>query len=165
MLSQIQGNGIIKSSVVDLKTYLPNDMFYYDDIMSMENSFEVRFHLLEHKIIQLITSIEPKWRIKNGQTKYLMKKLLKNKVPDSIICKKKLGLNPPIGIWLRNDLKELVSEYLSKKNIEKRDLFNYKFVKKIIYDFETNKRDISLNIWVLIVLEEWFRQYIDKKGE
>lgn len=163
-LSQKKGNSLIRSSIVDLKTYLPNDMLYYGDIMSMANSFEVRFPLIDHKIIEFMTSIDSKWRIKNGQTKYLMKKLLENKIPSSIINKKKLGLNPPLGIWLKNDLKELIDKYLSEENIEKRGLFNYKFVKKIIDDFETNKKDTSLNIWALIVLEEWFKQYIDKEG-
>ena len=162
-LAQGHGDGIIKSSIVDLRTYLPNDMLYYGDIMSMANAFEVRFPLIDHKIIEFITSIKSEYRIKNGETKYLIKKLLKNKIPDRILNKKKLGLNPPMGIWLKNDLKGLIDEYLSRESVEKRGLFHYKNVKKIIDDFQSNKKDTSLNIWSLIVLEEWFRQYIDKK--
>ncbi|RAZ45682.1 asparagine synthase (glutamine-hydrolyzing) [Campylobacter hyointestinalis] len=152
---------LIKSSIVDLKAYLPNDMLYYGDIMSMANSFEVRFPLIDHKIIEFMTSIDSKWRIKNGQTKYLMRKLLTGKIPDSIINKKKLGLNPPIGIWLKNDLRILISNYLSKEIIEKRGLFEYGFIQQMIYEFDNNIKDRSLNIWALIVLEEWFRQYVD----
>ena len=152
---------LIKSSIVDLKTYLPNDMLYYGDIMSMANSFEVRFPLIDHKIVEFMTSIDSKWKIKDGQTKYLMKKLLDGKIPEPIINKKKLGLNPPIGIWLKNDLKILITDYLSKEIIEKRGLFNYEFVNQMIYEFNNNIKDRSLNIWALIVLEEWFRQYID----
>lgn len=159
---QKQSDGVLNSSIVDLKTYLPNDMLYYGDIMSMANSFEVRFPLIDHKIVEFMTSIDSKWRIKDGKTKYLMKKLLKDKIPDAIIEKKKLGLNPPMGIWLRKDLKDLISEYLSKSSIDKRGIFNYNFIEKILYEFENNKKDRSLNIWALIVLEEWFRQYIDK---
>lgn len=160
-LTQNSGDGIIKSSIVDLKTYLPNDMLYYGDAMSMANSFEVRFPLIDHKIIEFMTSIDSKWRIKDGKTKYLMKKLLKNKIPDIIINKKKLGLNPPMGIWLKKDLKKFIDEYLSKESIEKRGLFNYAYVETIIDEFNSSKRDRSLNIWALIVLEEWFRQYND----
>lgn len=159
--NQSKCDSLIKSSIVDLKTYLPNDMLYYGDTMSMANSFEVRFPLIDHKIVEFITSVDPKWRINNGQTKYLMKKLLHGKIPDSIIHKKKLGLNPPMGIWLKNDLKILISDYLSKEMIEKRGLFDYEFIKQMIYEFDNNIKDRSLNIWALIVLEEWFRQYID----
>lgn len=158
---QTKGNNIIKSSIVDLKTYLPNDMLYYGDSMSMANSFEVRFPLLDHKLIEFMTSIDPKWRIKEGKTKYLMKKILEGKIPDKIINKQKLGLNPPMGIWLKNDLRALMNEYLSKESIEKRGLFHFEFVRHMIDEFDTNKKDRSLTIWALIVLEEWFRQYAD----
>ena len=50
-------------------------MLYYGDIMSMANSFEVRFPLIDHKIVEFMTSIDSKWKIKDGQTKYLMKKM------------------------------------------------------------------------------------------
>jgi asparagine synthase (glutamine-hydrolysing) len=160
-IKQKSGNGLIKSSIVDLKTYLPNDMLYYGDVMSMANSFEVRYPLIDHKIVEFMTSINPKYRIRKGKTKYLMKALLKNKVPDSIINKKKLGLNPPISIWLKNDLSNYINDYLSKKSVDKRGLFNYKYVEQIIKEFKVNKKDRALNIWALIVLEEWFRQYID----
>jgi len=129
--------------------------------MSMANSFEVRFPLIDHKIIEFMTSIDTKYRIKDGQTKYLMKKILKGKIPDIIINKPKLGLNPPMGLWLKKDLKVFIDDYLSKENVDKRGLFNYDYIQQIIYEHNTNKRDRSLYIWALIVLEEWFRQYMD----
>jgi len=159
--NQNYNDGILKSSIVDLKTFLPNNLLSYGDAMSMANSFEVRFPLIDHKIIEFMTSIDSKYRIKDGKTKYLMKKILEGKIPDSIINKPKLGLNPPMGIWLKKDLKIFIDDYLSKDSIEKRGLFNYDYIKKIIYEHNTNKRDRSLYIWALIVLEEWFRQYVD----
>ncbi len=129
--------------------------------MSMANSFEVRFPLIDHKIIEFMTSIDTKYRIKDGQTKYLIKKLLKGKIPDCIINKPKLGLNPPMGMWLKKDLKKFIDISLSRESINKRGLFNYDFIKQIIYEHNTNKRDRILYIWALIILEEWFRQYID----
>jgi len=159
--SQNYTDGILKSSIVDLKTFLPNNLLSYGDAMSMANSFEVRFPLIDHKIIEFMTGIDTRYRIKDGQTKYLMKKILKGKIPDNIINKPKLGLNPPMGLWLKKDLKRFINDYLSKESIEKRGLFNYEYIQRIIYEHETNKRDRSLYIWALIVLEEWFRQYID----
>jgi len=154
-------DGILKSSIVDLKTFLPNNLLSYGDAMSMANSFEVRFPLIDHKVIEFMTSIDTKYRIKDGKTKYLMKKILEGQIPENIINKPKLGLNPPMGIWLEKDLKNFIDDYLSKESIEKRGLFNYNYIEQIIYEHKMNKRDRSLYIWALIVLEEWFRQYID----
>jgi len=156
---QNYNDGILKSSIVDLKTFLPNNLLNYGDAMSMANSFEVRFPLIDHKVIEFMISVDTKYRIKDGQTKYLMKKILQSKIPDNIINKPKLGLNPPMGIWLKKDLKVFIDDYLSKKSVEKRGLFNYDYIQQIIYEHNTNKRDRSLYIWALIVLEEWFRQY------
>ena len=151
-------DGLLKSSIVDLKTFLPNNLLAYGDAMSMANSFEVRFPLIDHKVVEFMTSIDTKYRISNGRTKYLMKRLLEGKVPDPIINKPKLGLNPPMGIWLKKDLKRFNDDYLSKESITRRGLFNYDFIRKIIDEHETSRRDRSLYIWSLIVLEEWFRQ-------
>ncbi len=159
--TQKYNDGILKSSIVDLKTFLPNNLLTYGDAMSMANSFEVRFPLIDHKVIEFMIGVDTKYRIKDGQTKYLMKKILERKIPDNIINKPKLGLNPPMGLWLKKDLKKFIDDYLSKKSVEKRGLFNYEYIKQIVFEHETNKRDRSLYIWALIVLEEWFRQYID----
>ncbi len=158
---QSYDDGILKSSIVDLKTFLPNNLLTYGDAMSMANSFEVRFPLIDHKVIEFMTSIDTKYRIKDASTKYLMKKILEGRIPESIINKPKLGLNPPMGIWLKKDLKRFIDDYLSRESVEKRGMFNYEYIKQIIYEHEMNKRDRSLFIWALIVLEEWFRQYID----
>lgn len=148
---------IIKTSITDIKTFLVNNLLSYGDAMSMANSFEVRLPLIDHRIIEFMTSIPSRFRIKDGQTKYLMKKLLKDKVPDSIINKPKLGLNPPMGLWLKNDLSGLVSNYLSKTSIENRGM-NYGAIEKLLREHTTGRRDRALHIWSLIVLEEWHRQ-------
>ncbi|MBC8770467.1 asparagine synthase (glutamine-hydrolyzing) [Arenibacter sp. BSSL-BM3] len=148
---------IIKTSITDLKTFLVNNLLYYGDAMSMANSFEVRVPLIDHRIVEFMTSISSDYRIRNGQTKYLMKKLLSGKVPDAIINKPKLGLNPPMGMWLKDDLKGFVSTYLSKESVENRGM-NYEFVSKLLKEHHSGKRDRSLYIWSLIVLEEWHRQ-------
>jgi asparagine synthase (glutamine-hydrolysing) len=152
---------LIRSSLTDLTTFLPSNLLAYGDAMSMANSFEIRMPLIDHRIVEFMTSLPGHFRIQNGVTKYLMKRLLKGKIPDSIINKPKLGLNPPMGIWLKKELRPLMNEYLSRSSIEKRGLFNYSPIRKIIDEHDLGKRDRSLHIWSLIVLEEWFRQYID----
>tara|TARA_R110002049_G_scaffold75916_1_gene195376 strand:- start:8907 stop:10748 length:1842 start_codon:yes stop_codon:yes gene_type:complete len=151
---------IIKTSITDLKTFLVNNLLNYGDAMSMANSFEVRLPLIDHRIIEFMTSISSDYRIKNGQTKYLMKKLLKGKVPDEIINKPKLGLNPPMGMWLKNDLNGFISTYLSKESVEKRGM-NYQFVSQLLKEHNSGKKDRSLYLWSLIVLEEWHRQNLN----
>ena len=129
--------------------------------MSMANSFEVRFPLIDHHIVEFMTGVDSNLRIKNNNKKYLLKKLNNNKLKKKIKNKPKLGFNPPMGQWLKTDLKNLINEYLSQKTVEKRGLFNYRFIEDILKENFKGRRDRSLHIWSLIVLEEWFRQYYD----
>lgn len=152
---------LLQSSITDLKTFLPNNLLSYGDAMSMANSLEIRMPLIDHRIVEFMTAIPTKFRIKDGTTKYLMKKLLKGKVPSQITEKPKLGLNPPMGIWLKKDLKPLMDDYLSDSTIKKRGILNAGVVQSIINEHNSGRRDRSLHIWSLIVLEEWFRQYTD----
>nr|WP_156412497.1 hypothetical protein [Campylobacter iguaniorum] len=62
---------------------------------------------------------------------------------------------------MKNDLRILITNYLSEEIIEKRGLFKYGFIQQMIYEFDNNIKDRSLNLWALIVLEEWCRQYVD----
>jgi len=152
---------LTKALIIDLKTFLPNNLLYYGDIMSMANSFEVRFPLIDHILVEFMVSLGSKYNINKGDTKYILKKLMKDKLPQEIINKPKLGLNPPMGLWIKNELKSIVGEYLSESSIKNRGIFNYDFIKQLLYEHETGKKDRSLYIWSLVVLEEWFRQYID----
>lgn len=154
-------DGITKASLVDLHTFLPGNLLQYGDAMSMANAFEVRFPLIDHKLVEFMASIPSQFRMKNGQKKYLLKALMKNRLPEEIINKPKLGLNPPMGHWLKTDLSFLIEDYLSSQSIKKRGLFHYQEVQNILSTHIAGKRDLSLQIWGLIVLEEWFRQYID----
>ena len=157
---QNSNNLINTATLTDYETFLPGNLLTYNDRMGMANSFEVRFPLIDHRIVEFTHSINPKLLTKNNVKKYLLKKLLNGKIPNKIINKPKKGLNPPIGEWLKKDMKSLINNYLSKESIEKRELINYDFVKKMIYEHNNNKKDRSLHLWSLIVLEEWFRQKI-----
>lgn len=152
---------LIRSSITDLQTFLPNNLLAYGDAMSMANAFEIRVPLIDHRIVEFMTGLPGHFRIRNGVTKYLMKKLLKGKVPDAIINKPKLGLNPPMGIWLKKDLKPLMDDYLSQESVDKRQLFHHRHIQKMMEEHQSGKRDRSLFLWSLIVLEEWFRNYTD----
>jgi len=94
-----------KATITDLQTFLPYNVLAYGDAMSMANAFEVRVPLIDHRIVELLVSLPAKYKIRGNTTKYILRKLLKGKVPDEIINKPKQGLNPPLGSWLKSDLK------------------------------------------------------------
>ena len=148
-----------RTALIDFESFLPNNILAYGDAMSMANGFETRLPLVDHRIVEFMMTAAKHYRVRDGQTKYLLRRVLEPHVPERVLKKPKLGLNPPVGQWLKKDLQPLVDDYLSPQTIKKRGLFKEDEVQKLINEHYRNTRDRSLYLWALIVLEEWFRQY------
>jgi asparagine synthase (glutamine-hydrolysing) len=86
---------------------------------------------------------------------------MKGKLPTEVIRRKKLGLNPPMGTWLREDSKGLIPEWLDPGQIRRRGLLDPEEVSRLIGEHQNQFRDHGLRLWALIVLEAWMRMYVD----
>ena len=146
---------------LDVKTYLTDDILVKVDRMSMAVSLECRAPLLDHKLLEFLATVPPDLKLNNGTTKYLLKKLLRKKVPSTILDRKKQGFRLPIEVWLKNELKEFTEDIILGKTFHDRGLFNRVFVEKMWSDFITGRRDYAHHIWQLLILEVWFQKYID----
>ena len=91
-----------------------------------------------------------------------MRLAMKDKLPDTIINKKKVGLEMPYSKWLKTDLRELMMDYLGQDNIEKTGLFNPAPIKKLIDDHVSGKADNGRPLWGLLNYMMWHRLYIEK---
>jgi asparagine synthase (glutamine-hydrolysing) len=145
---------------VDIKTVLPNDYLTKVDRMSMANSLEVRVPFLDHKLMEFTVSINSKYKLRGLTTKYLFKKIMKNKLPDAIIRGKKKGFSIPLTRWFREDFSVLINEFLSESAIKKRGYFNSAFIKCLCEEHKEGKRDNSKLLWTLICFEIWHRRFI-----
>ena len=92
-------------------------------------------------------------------TKYILKKLMKDKLPREIVFRKKKGFGIPLAQWISGDLKPLVLDLLSEKRIKERGLFDYKYVSKLLEDHFSNRADNRKLIWTLMVFELWFKKW------
>ena len=147
---------------VDQQTYLPNDLLVKVDIATMANSLEARSPFLDHKVIEFAASLPENFKLRSGtQPKYLLKKIAAQLVPSEVIYRRKMGFSVPFGTWFRHQLKNFVAEVLLSEKAKRRKLFDHEFVKQMIETHTTGKKDYSNQIWTLLMLELWFRQFID----
>src|SRR6185312_3736891 len=86
---------------VDVKTYLVDDILTKVDKMSMAVSLETRVPLLDHKLLEFAATVPTALKLKNGQSKYLLRRLLEKRVPKAIIDRPKHGFEAPVGEWLQ----------------------------------------------------------------
>jgi asparagine synthase (glutamine-hydrolysing) len=155
---------IDRISYTDINTYLPEDLLVKMDIASMANSLEARSPFLDHKLLEFTSSIPSSWKLGYGfKTKYILKETFKDFLPKDIIKRHKQGFGLPIGKWLRYDLKDFVKEILYSEKFISRNLFNHKNIKILLEKHFSGKEDHGYRIFALIILELWFRIFVDKE--
>ena len=140
----------------DLQSFLPGNLLAYGDAMSMSHALELRLPLIDHRLIEKVSTLSPQLRVQGG-LKFLLKKIAGKLLPQDIATAPKRGFNPPMGVWLKNNLKEMVAERLTAPNLSELGL-EAAPVKTLLNEFNQGRRDHSLKIWALLVLETWHRQ-------
>ena len=106
-------------------------------------------------------TLSPEFRIKNNVQKYLLKKVAENYLPDEIIYRPKAPFGSPLRSWIRGPLAKMVNDYLSAESLKKRNLYNPKYVKRLIKYDRNGKEDNAHIIWTLLTNEIWFGTFFD----
>ena len=80
------------------------------DRASMASGLEVRVPLLDHRVVEFSATLPESLKYRDGSGKYLLKKLLGRYVPEDLFIRPKMGFGAPMENWLRNDLKEMMTD-------------------------------------------------------
>jgi asparagine synthase (glutamine-hydrolysing) len=145
----------------DIHMFMVGLNLTYTDRASMATSVEVRVPFIDKEVITLAMQIGGSLKFRKRQSKYILKKAAEKYLPGEIIYRPKSSFGAPLRSWISNELKDMVNDLLSKENVEKRNLFNYDFVKKLIDDDRAGNEDNAYRIYQLLTVELWFRTYVD----
>jgi asparagine synthase (glutamine-hydrolysing) len=130
------------------QTYLPDDILVKVDRASMYNSLEVRTPFLDKSVVEFLNSLPKKYKQKGFEGKYLLKKMMEDKLPRNIVYRSKKGFGIPLSDWIRKDLRTTIHETLMAKD----DLFNSAYIEKLLdqhYSAKYNHRKLIWNLYVL----------------
>jgi asparagine synthase (glutamine-hydrolysing) len=147
---------------VDVHTYMVDDILTKVDRMSMAVSLEAREPLLDHRLLEFAATVPTSLKLRNGRTKYLLRKALDRRIPRSILDRGKRGFEAPIGEWLRGPLAPMADSLLLDGRLRARGVFNDAEVARLWTDHRERRADHRHRLWQLIMLELWFRQFIDR---
>ncbi len=149
-----------KVNLLLLKYYLQDDILFKVDRASMYNSLEIRAPLLDYRLADFVNSLPLNYKLRGLKTKYILKELMRDKLPENIVSRKKKGFSVPLSAWLKKDLKNYMIENLNKSEINKIGLLDYDFIEKKIKEHLGNKRDNRKILWNLIVFQNWSKRYL-----
>jgi len=146
----------------DINMFMLGLNLTYSDRASMAASVEVRVPFIDKLVITKAMEIPSHLKIKKGESKYILKKAAEKTLPSKIIYRPKAAFGAPIRSWISNDLRVMVDDLLSEQTVTKRGFINYKVVKKLIENDRNGTEDNAYQIYQLLTLELWSREYLDK---
>jgi len=156
-----QNIGDTRFSHADLQWYLPEDVLFKVDRMSMAHGLEVRVPLLDHKLLEWEMSLPLNMRFKDGRGKYLLRKVAARYLPADILKPRKQGFTIPIGTWLHGDLGQWAESLFTSNTFQQRGVFKPEKILALLRLHQSGKLELGHRIWSLIVLEMWFREWMD----
>ena len=147
---------------VDLKTFLPCLNLMTTDKTSMATNLEVRVPFLNQEILQLAARLPPELKLRGLKRKYILKKAAEKLLPREVVWRKKAGFGAPIRSWLRGALRPMIDDLLSDAVVRRRGLFRPEEVRRIIETNLSGREDYNLQVFLLLNLELWMREFIDR---
>ena len=145
----------------NMRSYLPDDLLIKADRCSMGASLEARAPFLDHELAEYAGSIPFNLKLSGARTKHILKEAARGLLPDEIIDRKKHGFGLPLGAWLRRDM-EPARDLLLSRRARERGLLEMPVVERLIREHEAGQRDHNRQLWALLTLEEWHRQFVDE---
>jgi asparagine synthase (glutamine-hydrolysing) len=148
----------------DMKMYLEGDILYKVDRASMAASLEVRVPFLNRNVVNFATELPLGLKLHRLTTKYLLKKSVQHRLPSEIIKRPKKGFNMPVARWLNSELRDLTLEMLSEERITRQGFFNYPYIKGLLDDHFSGRRDNRKLLWTLLIFQMWYARYVEMES-
>jgi asparagine synthase (glutamine-hydrolysing) len=157
------GSGVLDATLLtDQMTYLPNDLLVKVDIASMANSLEARSPFLDHNVIEFAAQLPESLKMKGFRPKYLLKKVAARLVPREVVYRRKMGFGVPVGRWLRGEMSGFLRDTLLADASLSRGIIRPEKMRQYVGEHIAGTFDHSFQIWSLLMLELWFRRFIDR---
>jgi asparagine synthase (glutamine-hydrolysing) len=154
--------GLRGLQLLDVESYLPDDLLVKADLASMAHSLELRSPLLDRKVLELGLAL-PNHLKQQGRTgKVALRRAFADALPPEVAARGKTGFGVPIGRWLREDLGELVRDVLLDATARDRGLVRPSAVKRLL-DEHARGVDHAHRLWCLLALELWLRAHVDAR--
>jgi asparagine synthase (glutamine-hydrolysing) len=149
---------------VDQNYYLPDDILYKTDRMSMAHSLEVRPPFLDHRIIEFAARLPHDLKIRKSRLKFILRELMADKLPAPVLKRQKEGFDIPAHQWMRTILKPLLLDTLTQASVEGSGLLQWPAVERVMKQHLERRRNYGYHLWGLLILFLWMNRWKVQPG-
>ena len=158
-LGMAPGGVLQRYLTIDQNYYLPDDILYKTDRMSMAHSLEVRPPFLDHRIVEFAATLPERMKIRGMQQKFVLRDLMRGKLPEIILNRKKTGFDIPTHDWFRGTLRELLMDTLTPEAIAATGIFDARAIDALIRDHMERRINVGYHLWGLMTLFLWMKRW------
>ena len=163
----LEPNYQVRRMLLDMDTYLPDDILVKMDRASMKYSLENRCPIMDTEVMEYSFRIPQKFKYYNGDKKHILKDIAYDYIPRELLERPKTGFGVPMDQWLRGPLKEALLDYSSTSFLKKQNIFDAKYVPKFVNDYvvKGNKgsgtgANPSNIVWAFYIFQQWYSYYM-----
>jgi len=143
----------------DQKYYLADDILTKTDRMSMAHSLEVRPPFLDHRIVEFSALLPASLKIRGSRQKFVLKELMRGKLPPVVLTRKKMGFDIPAHEWLRGPLRRLLIDTLTAGATDHAGLFRPNQIDAYLQLHLKRQANLGYHLWGLMVLFLWMKKW------
>lgn len=148
-----------KMMYLDLISYLPEDILAKVDRASMGASLEARVPLIDHRVVEFAWSLPLDYKIREGEGKWVLRKILEKYVPRELFERPKMGFGIPIGSWLKTDLRDWAENLLDEGKMRDQGYLNAAPIRQVWEEHLAGKSDWGYLIWDVLMFQGWLERW------
>ena len=150
-----------KLLATDQRFFLADHNLNYTDKMSMAVGVEVRVPFLDRELVSFADKIPDRSKQHRFINKWILRQAMSPSLPRDIVMRSKTGFGLPLRRWVRNELREMLFDYLSPSNVKNRGIFDYRAVESLMIKNDRGYVDAAYILFGLLCTEIWLRLFLD----
>ncbi|NUN12860.1 MAG: asparagine synthase (glutamine-hydrolyzing) [Myxococcales bacterium] len=141
------------------KLYMGDDILVKVDRATMAHALEARAPLLDYRVVEFAAALPTRLKLRGWTMKYLLKKMLRNRLPNAVLDRPKKGFGIPIAEWLKGPLLSWAKDLLSASELNRDRFFRPEYVEMLFQEHLSGRADHRKLLWSLIIFQLWQRNY------
>jgi asparagine synthase (glutamine-hydrolysing) len=141
--------------LLDLVSYLPDDILVKVDRTTMAVSLEARNPLLDHRVVEFALRLPVSLKLREGRGKWILRQVLARYVPAAQTDRAKTGFGAPVRAWLAGPLRDWAAALLDPARLRQQGYLDAAIVDELWCACQAGRRTAHQNVWDVLMFQSW----------